>query len=92
MQSVRRFTNLVPIQDLAAQTGAPELTYLLAAREKGIAPRCIIDGREFYDINQLGDAGVLLRPAETPVAPEQLLRPAAESSRETENLVRPSRP
>ena len=60
-------------------------------REQGIKPRYNINGEDFYDIKDFGDAAVLLRASIAPAAePETLLRPAAGTATPAENLLRPS--
>jgi hypothetical protein len=86
----RRYRDLAPIEELAQRTGTPELSFLLAAREKGINPRCIIDGREYFDVNEMGEAAVLLRASESPEPQATLLIPAGNTLVDESALVRPS--
>jgi TatA/E family protein of Tat protein translocase len=86
--SVRKFARLVSIRDLSARTGRPELSYLLSAREQGIEPRCIIDCEEYFDADDLGEAAILLRPAEG-IQAGSLLRPTDAQNRSDSNLLTP---
>ena len=87
----RRYGNLAGIVELAATAQTPELTYLLTTRERGIEPRCIIEGKEYFDVADFGDAAVLLRPAESPANPgPTLLRPAVGGATPGSSLLMPA--
>ncbi len=78
----------VPVDTLSAELGTPELTLLIEAREHGVEPRSIINGKEIFRLSDLGDAGILLRPAEPPAGAEtRLLRPAAQGKTKPEMLL-----
>lgn len=87
----RRFGHLVSIETLSDRYAVPELTVLLDARERGIRPRCIIDGHEYFAISDIDAGARLLRPADAPNASQALLvRPATSSTPETQHLLRPA--
>lgn len=89
----RQRMRLCSIDELAEQLSAPELTCLLLARERGIEPRCIINGREYFDLKDFGEAAILLRAAAEPAEPDgSLLRPAAGSEVDPASLLRPAPP
>ncbi len=61
------------------------------AEEQGIRPRYNINGKDFYAMEDFGDAAVLLRASVAPLAgPETLLRPAIGTQTPAETLLRPS--
>lgn len=64
--------------------------YLLRlANQRGAEPRYNLNGRDFYDVRDFGDAVSLLRSSQAPAAqPETLLRPAARAETPQDNLLR----
>lgn len=86
----RRFGKLVSIEELSRRRTVPELTFLLVSRQTGIEPRCIIGGKEYFELNDFGEAERLLRPANAPlIAGDSLLRPAANTGGVSNQLLRP---
>jgi hypothetical protein len=57
--------------------------------EKGILPVYNINGRDYYNLAELTDALLLLRPAAAPDS-EHLLRPAGDSQTASDLLLRPA--
>ena len=87
----RRLRGLVPIQTASRDFGLPELSLLLQARERGVEPRCIINGEEYYRPGDFGDVDSLLRAADAPRdANSTLVRPAQFAESKLEHLVRPT--
>lgn len=58
-------------------------------KERGILPVYNINGQDYYNLAELTDALLLLRPASAPDS-EHLLRPAGDSQTAPELLVRPA--
>lgn len=85
----KRYGHLCSIDELASRAGTSELTYLLAAKERGIRPCCIIGGKEHYDLSDLGESSVLLRASEGATDDGALLRPAASRLADNPNLLSP---
>lgn len=81
LQQLRRF------DEVRVEIGADKDDLRRFACERGISPRMRINGEDFYDLSDFGDAGTLLRPSNPP---EALLRPAASSETPGEQLLRPT--
>jgi hypothetical protein len=79
---------LFSIDELCNRFGLPELSLLQEAQERGITPKRIVNGREYFDFTEFGEAAVLLRAAHPTDADQDLLRPAGKSSTEPELLLR----
>jgi hypothetical protein len=80
---------LTPLPTLCKRLGkSPAQVYQLAA-ERGVKPRYIVNGLEYYMSADFLDADTLLRPSDAP--PEQpatLLRPAGAGEVATGELLR----
>jgi hypothetical protein len=84
-----RLIGLVSIAVAEEQFKVPALTLLLVARQKGIEPKCIINGTEYFDFTDFGDAATLLRAAELPRAEdENLLHPVTRTDSNPKILLR----
>lgn len=87
----RRIKKLNNADSISSRFGVEAERLTTFAEEQGIKPRYNINGEDFYDIKDFGDAAVLLRASVAPAAePETLLRPAAGTVTDAENLLRPS--
>lgn len=85
-RAARLGRDLVSIDEAAERLGIQELSLLLDRRRCGIEPECIINGKEYYRLADLGDAAILLRPASP--TEETLLRPAGSADSAHESLLR----
>ena len=87
-QKTKKLTNADAI---SSRFGVEAERLTTFAEKQGIKPRYNINGEDFYDLKDFGDAAVLLRASVAPAAqPETLLRPAAGTPPQIENLLRPS--
>ena len=87
----RRIKKLSGAVSIGSRFGVDAERLTTFAEEQGIKPRYNINGEDFYDLKDFGDAAVLLRASVAPAAErETLLRPAAGSATPAENLLRPS--
>jgi hypothetical protein len=82
------YDSLFSIDELCRTFDVPELTLLQEARGRGIAPKRIVNGREYFDFQEFGEAAILLRATKPDDASQQLLRPAASSATEPDILLR----
>ena len=81
----RDVLRLTPAAKLAARFGTDSLTLERLASERSILPRYNVNGTDYYDPDDFGDAAILLRPASVA---EDLLRPVVGCAGATENLLR----
>ena len=73
----RRVQSLSSASQLAEKLGVDAGTATCLAVDKGIMPRCILNGENLYDLRDFSDFNTLLRASTEPSAPvETLLRPA----------------
>jgi hypothetical protein len=86
----RSFAHLSTLDVICKQYNVAGETFQGIVEEQQIKPRYNINGRDFYDLNDLGDAATLLRASAPPVAPETLLRAAAHVETPQEQLLRAS--
>ncbi len=73
----------VTVSELAEAAGLDEAAVTQELAGRGVLPRYVNSGVRYYDRADVGDAAILLRPAEDTAA-EVLLRPAEDSA----NLLR----
>lgn len=80
---------LTPLPMLCKLLGKNEAQIQAMAYERGVRPRYVVNGLEYYASSDLVDSEALLRASETPrLAPEALLRPAASTLIEPNTLLR----
>ena len=80
----RQLLRLRAADTVAAQLGLTDTQLQEMTRERSILPRYNVNGRDFYDLKDFGDAGTLLRGATAPGTPPEILLRAAENKNETE--------
>jgi hypothetical protein len=76
-------------EETCARLGLDKDELQRLAKEKGILPVYNINDRDYYNLAELTDALLLLRPASAPDS-EQLLRPAGDTRTAPELLLRPA--
>jgi hypothetical protein len=81
---------LATSRQASAQLQMDEATLQQSAEARNIKPFCNVNGVDFYDMADFGEAAVLLRASSAPAPIEELLRPAANSETPTELLLRPA--
>lgn len=86
----RQMLRLRSADTVAAQLGLDAAQLAEMTRERNIKPRCNVNGRDFYDLKDFGEAGTLLRGSSAPGAPPDILLRAAIEENETksETLLR----
>jgi hypothetical protein len=89
--SDRQLPRLASMQNLCTQLNVDGATLQRVAEEQGIKPRYNINGQDFYEITDFGDAATLLRASSASVSQrETWLRPAAQTETPPELLLRAS--
>lgn len=86
----RLLGGLVSIEDACAELNLPASVLESTLREGRRKPQYIVDGREFFRQEDLGDAMLLLRPADAEVSSESSLRAAGNSLSNDSQLLRPA--
>lgn len=82
----RKLMHLAGEDQLAERFGCDSERLRSVAEQQGILPRYNVNGRDYYEPADFGDAATLLRPAHN----ADLLRPAAAGESKAENLLRAS--
>ena len=88
----RKIKKLTDARSISSRFGIDAEALTNFAKKQGIKPRYNINGEDFYDLKDFGDAATLLRASVAPAAEsETLLRPAASGNvTPAEHLLRPS--
>ncbi|HZP85115.1 MAG TPA: hypothetical protein VFB21_25995 [Chthonomonadaceae bacterium] len=87
----RQLPRLSSMQNLCTQLNVDGATLQRVAEEQGLKPRYNINGQDFYEITDFGDATTLLRASSASINQrETLLRPAAQTEMPPELLLRAS--
>jgi hypothetical protein len=85
----RRLSRLTTQKQLCESLGVTQEELYQFGETNGIKPSINLNGENYYDLNDFGDAVTLLRASVPPAAtPETLLRPAAHTESLPEQLLR----